>query len=285
MAEPACKITRYECKNEEESKKIAELVDVANQQQNEYHGFVDIFPWLGGCDLAEIHYVAQKADGTVCGWMSVKERMWKKRKYLYLSEISAIRIQDESYRGVGKRLHDQLVQDSKDPSDPEGKRFLYDFIYLYPLNEKVKATYVGKWGYKELFPGDTNHEHLYLKLGADPTKALKLDILPKDMPRVYTIQAYRYAAKAPRDEDLIRVIAKNRRDVLEKDERWQELADVIGTVELYESMEAEGQEVPDLTERREMIAEVFRRATGGGRNKTRRHKKRRQTRRKRIHRV
>ena len=112
--------------------------------------------------------------------------------------------------------------------------------------------------------------------------------MPKDMPRVYTIQAYRYAAKAPRDEELINVIARNRRDVLEKDERWQELADVIGTVEMYEYMGDDAADVPNLQARRKLIRDVFEPpvapAPTAGR-RTRRYKKRRQTRRKRIHRV
>lgn len=278
-AEPACKITRYDCKNEEESKKITELIKAANEQQDRDHGFVDIFPWHGGCDLAEIHYVAQKTDGTICGWMTVKVRESKGRKFLYLSEISAIRIQHESYRGVGKRLHDKLVEDSK---TEDGKGFAYDFIYLYPVNKIVKATYKDKWGYKDLFPGDAKHEHLYLKLGAEPTPAVKEEIQPKDMPRIYTVQAYRYAAAEPRDESLIKLISKNRRDLLAKDERVEELKNVLGNVELYETMEAQGVEgVPTLDNRRKMIADVFTRATGGGR-RTRRHKKRRQTRRKRT---
>lgn len=285
--EPACKITRYDCNNEEESKKIAGLINAANEQQDRDHGFIDIFPWLGGCDLAEIHYVAQKADGTICGWMTVKVREAKGRKFLYLSEISAIRIQDESYRGVGKRLHDKLVEDSK---TEDGKGFAYDFIYLYPLNEKVKATYKDKWGYKDLFPGDAKHEHLYLKLGAQPTPAVKEEIKPKDMPRIYTVQAYRYATEPSRDEALITLISKKRRDLLAKDELVEDLKNVLATVELYEAMEAERQEVPTLDERREMIAEIFKKAPPlppitAGRRRTRRHKKRRQTRRKRIHRV
>lgn len=280
-AEPACKITRYHCKNQEESKKIADLVNTAiAQQTKDPESFIDIFPWLGACDLAEIHYVAQKADGTICGWMSVKEREWKKRKFLYLSEITTIRTIDESYKGVGKRLHDQLVHDAK---DPKGKGFLYDFIYLYPLNEKVKATYKDKWGYKDLFPGDKKHEHLYLKLKADPTPALKLDMLPKDQPRVYTIQAYRYAAKEPEDRDLINVIAKNRRDVLSSEERWKELADVIGTVEMYEYMGDDAAGVPNLQERRKLIRDVFEPppppSPTAGRRKTRRHRRAKRTRR------
>ena len=281
MAEPACAITKYDCSNEEQKKTISELIDVVNAQQftdPNNPSFVDIFPWLGGCDMAPIHYVARKADGVICGWMTIIPREWKKKKYIYLSEISVIRIQDESYRGVGKRLHDRLVEDAKAQGDIQ-------FIYLYPLNEKVKDTYINKWGYKQL---DPTIEHLFFAVNSYPSKALIEEIKPKDLPRIYTIQAYRYAAEPTRDEALIKLISKNRRNLLAKPELVEELKDTIGRVHMFEEWENDGEDhdmdIPDLEERRKMIADVFAMATGG-RRKTRRHKKRRQTRRKRIQRV
>ena len=273
MAEPACKITRYDCSDAGQAAEVKRLTDVANVQQEKDHGFVSIFPWLGGCDLAPRHYVAQRADDTICGWATVIPKEFKTTKYLYLSEISVIRIPDETFKGVGLRLHDAIVEDAT----KEGK----EFIYLYPLTPAVEETYVKKWGYKK-FPAG---EFLFYKIKSDPTPAILDSLKPiEDMPRRLTTEAY---ARVSWDEKARETLLKNRRRVLVNQDSLEELAEVLNDIELRESLQEDPEADPEsmLTpeEAKDMILGVFERAPPipGGRRKTRRQPKRRRTQRKR----
>ena len=273
MEQPACIITRYDCDKDRD--KIKELVDLANEQQDRDHGFISIFPWLGGCDLAPRHYVAQKADGTICGWMTVIPREDGGMKYYYLSEISVIRTPDPSYKGVGIRLQKTLVED--------GTKEGMDFIYLYPLTSEVAETYVKKWGYKQL---DPSLEHLFYKLKKDPTKAIIEKMKPNDSPRRFIAEAWKYLSGNKETEALYN---EKRRNLRITDDLINELKDVLGTLQMYEVWEDDPStdpdllaEIPPVEKRRQMIASVFRRA--GGR-RTRRQAKRRKTLRKRNRRL
>lgn len=271
MEEPACIITRYDCDKDKE--KIEDLVELANVQQNRDHGFVSIFPWLGGCKLAPRHYVAQKKDGTICGWMTVIPKEEGGKSYYYLSEISVIRTPDPSYKGVGIRLQKTLVED--------GTKEGMDFIYLYPLTPEVAKTYVEKWGYKQL---DPSLEHLFYILKSEPSKAIIEKMKPNDNPRRFTAEAWTLVSG---DKELLKVIGNKRRNLLSNPKLVDDLKDVLGTIQMYEVWEDDPDTdpetlatIPTVEERRNMIADVFRRA-GGGRRKTRRQAKRRQTQRKR----
>ena len=275
MEQPACIITRYDC--DKDGDKIKELIDLANEQQDRDHGFISIFPWLGGCDLAPRHYVAQKADGTICGWMTVIPKEEGGMKYYYLSEISVIRTPDPSYKGVGIRLQKTLVED--------GTKEGMDFIYLYPLTPEVAKTYVEKWGYKQLEP---SLEHLFYKLKKDPTKSIIEKMKPNDNPRRFVSEAWKLMSG---DEATKALFAQKRRKLIANEELINDLKDVLGTIQMYEIWEDDPNTDPDtlatiptVKERREMIADLFKRA-GGGRRKTRRQAKRRRTLRKRKHRV
>lgn len=273
MEQPACIITRYDC--DKDGEKIKELVDLANEQQDRDHGFISIFPWLGGCDLAPRHYVAQKADGTICGWMTVIPREDGGMKYYYLSEISVIRTPDPSYKGVGIRLQKTLVED--------GTKEGMDFIYLYPLTPEVAKTYVEKWGYKQLEP---SLEHLFYILKRKPTKGIIEKMKPNDNPRRFIAEAWKYLSSDKKMKDLYN---EKRRTLRENEELINELKDVLGTLQMYEVWEDDPStdpdtlaQIPSAEERRQMIADVFKRA--GGR-RTRRQSKRRKTLRKRNRRL
>lgn len=279
---PACIITRYDCDKDRD--KIKELIDLANEQQDRDHGFISIFPWLGGCDLAPRHYVAQKADGTICGWMTVIPREDGGMKYYYLSEISVIRTPDPSYKGVGIRLQKTLVED--------GTKEGMDFIYLYPLTPEVAETYVKKWGYKQL---DPSLEHLFYKLKKDPTKAIIEKMKPNDSRRRFIAEAWKYLSGNKETEAIYK---ENRRNLLITDDLdlINDLKDALGTVQMYEVWEDDPNTdpnilagIPSIEDRRQLIANVFIRAKEqppklqslpGGR-RTRRQAKRRKTLRKR----
>ena len=275
MEPPACIITRYDCDKDKD--KINELVELANDQQASSEGFISIFPWLGGCDLAPRHYVAQKADGTICGWMTVIPKEEGGMKYYYLSEISVIRTQDPSYKGVGIRLQKTLVED--------GTKEGMDFIYLYPLTPEVAKTYVEKWGYKKLEP---SLEHLFYKLKKDPSKAVIEKMKPNDNPRRFVSEAWRLMSS---NKDTKALFAQKRRNLLANPKLIDDLKDVLGTIQMYEVWEDDPSTdpetlatIPTVEERRNMIADVFQKA-GGGRRKTHRQAKRRRTLRKRNHRL
>lgn len=113
------------------------------------------------------HFVAQAPDGRICGWLTAQLKETDSRRYIYLAEISTRRIRDELYGGVGKKLHDALVAAASG----------YDFIYLYPVNERVAAVYE-KWGYTRSYqkPGIA---HQFYVINRGPTEGiLRSLILP-----------------------------------------------------------------------------------------------------------
>lgn len=279
--EPACRITRYDCP--QDKTKLDALIEIAKQQQD---SFESIFPWNQGC-TAPRHYVAQRADGTICGWAAVVPRTSNPRrpdkatyKFLYLSEISVIRTQDESFKGVGKRLHDRLVEDAT----KEGQ----DFIYLYPLNEGVKATYINKWGYTPL---DGTSLLLY-KVKPDreiPVRLIRKLSPTQPGPRFYTTQALTVVQGNPDAEAIVRdrSLARN---VQEHKTSLANLGLALNEIAMYELMEEEGteEEIPTREERQQMIVDIFLAAPKapelslkGGRRKTHRRPRRRRTLRKR----
>lgn len=268
--EPACRITRYDCNKPEDKSKLDVLIATAKEQQD---AFESIFPWNQGC-TAPRHYVAQRADGTICGWMAVIPRASRKyapkHTYLYLSEISVIRKQDESFRGVGRGLHDRLVADAKQ----EGR----DFIYLFPLNADVAKTYVEKWGYTR--PGDAKFL-LYKVKDAEVPRALINRLNPKEPgPRRYTVQALEAVQGNPEAEAIVgnRTYAYN----VQNDKASLDALDTaLNIIATYEMMEEEGEpDIPSLEERQQMIVDIFlaaptsERSLGGRRKTRRRHPKR-----------
>lgn len=274
MGEPACIITRYDCEKDKE--KINELVELANEQQATNQGFISIFPWLGGCDLAPRHYVAQKADGTICGWMTVIPRKKGKYNFFYLSEISVIRTQDPSFRGVGLRLQNTLVEDAKKEDQ--------DFIYLFPVSPEVAKVYIEKWGYQDL-----GSKHLFYIVNQAPPSYLIEKLSPKPSHRQLTIQAREIVSGDPA---AVAILDKKRRDVEGSPATLAKLEETINKISTLQMMADEGEDVDDIDAMRKWIVEVYENAPPfkgealpGGRRKTRRQAKRRRTLRKRKHRL
>lgn len=274
MEQPACIITRYDC--DKDGEKIKELIDLANEQQDRDHGFISIFPWLGGCDLAPRHYVAQKTDKTICGWMTVIPRAQGKYKFFYLSEISVIRTPDPSFRGVGLRLQKTLVEDAKKEDQ--------DFIYLFPLTSDVAKTYMEKWGYQDL-----GSKHLFYIVKQAPPKYVIDKLSPEPSHRQFTVQAREIVRGDP---EAVAIIEKKRRDVEGSPATLAQLEETINTISTLQLMADEGEEVEDIDTMRQWIVDVYKRAPEfkgealpGGRRKTRRQTKRRRTQRKRKHRL
>ena len=150
-----CEITRYDCRSQDGKRgknlRVNLLADVATaQQRGDPHPFDPrVLPWEDRCSPGiDRHYVAKSrrlGDETICGWLSLnvirKKLNGVDRKYAYLDKISTRRKQGEDdpyYGGVGKCLHDRLVEDLR----KEG----FDFIYLYPIDGPA-ATVYARWGY------------------------------------------------------------------------------------------------------------------------------------------
>ena len=270
MEQPACIIARYDCDKDKE--KIEELVKLAEAQQASGQGFMSIFPWLGGCSLAPRHYVAQKEDKTICGWMTAIPRTQGKYKFFYLSEISVIRTPDPSFRGVGLRLQKTLVEDAKKEDQ--------DFIYLFPLTSDVAKTYMEKWGYQDL--GST---HLFYIVKQAPPRYVIDKLSPEPSHRQFTVQAREIVRGDP---EAVAIIEKKRRDVEGSPATMAQLEETINRISTLQLMADEGEEVDDIDTMRQWIVDVYKRAPEfkevalpGGRKKTRRQAKRRRTQRKR----
>lgn len=273
----ACAITRYDCETPDDKKRLETLIALAKKQAG---NFTSIFPWTAGC-TAPRHYVAQKADGTICGWMTVIPRASRtyapKHTYLYLSEISVTRVQDESFRGVGRRLHERLVADAT----AEGR----DFVYLFPLNTDVAKTYA-TWGYIQ--PNGAEFLVYKVKDIAIPPTLLKRLNPTMPTPRRYTIEALDAVRGNPEAEAIVgnRTYAYN----VQNDQASLDALDkAINIIATYEMMEEEGEpDIPSVRERQKMIVDIFLAAPKserslGGRKKTRRHPRRRRTLRRRFH--
>ena len=143
-----CEITLYHCP--EDQPMIARLSSNANAQQARNSGFsINIQPWKDMCKN-DYHYVARdQATGTICGWLTVVMKTYKRSKYIYIVEISTRRIRNELYGGVGQQLHNRMIEDAT--------RFGAKFVYLYPLNTAVRDLYMRpEWGYSLLRP-DVKH--------------------------------------------------------------------------------------------------------------------------------
>lgn len=149
MAAAAPIITRLHCESKEDAALLAAYVGKAQAQLDAIRrsGDVDpwrqIHPWTIGtdCSMPYIHYVAHSAGGDIYGWMSVLVHARKgEDKYAFIAEVAA------TVRGLGHRMHEQLVAETKDT---------LDFLYLYAVNDAVADVYASRWGYERI--GDTRH--------------------------------------------------------------------------------------------------------------------------------
>lgn len=158
-----CTVVRLTCKEDlEEIKKFTALVK--DQLGKSSENFKDEFPWEKECYNPEyVHYIATGVKGNgsrvVCGWSVVLPHSDAHGKRVYLIGISTRRTRDELYGGIGQLLHNTIVEEYSSAG--------YDFVYLWPLNDAVRAIYKSdKWGYVEL--RDDVH-HLFRILNKPPS--------------------------------------------------------------------------------------------------------------------
>lgn len=133
----------------------------ARLAQTQKNSFVDIFPWrvlqqsTGKRNKEMVMIVAAtrlrnnarcgkapSKDTVICGWLTAM--IDSKYNHVYLAEISAISAtkSNAQFRGIGKKLFDELVRwcNAHDK----------DFIYLLPYSQRVKDLYEQKWGLRSL---------------------------------------------------------------------------------------------------------------------------------------
>lgn len=168
------------------------------------------------------HFVSKAPDGRICGWLTAQLKEIDARRYIYLAEISTRRIRDELYGGVGRRLHEALLDAARQGG--------YDFIYLYPVNAKVAAVYEG-WGYSTPIPG-IPHQFYVIKRG--PTKHI-LGSLMTQRPNVESFNRARALFGQQIDE--------YRRAILAEPGNVDALNDLLTDFEVEEA------NIPELVER------------------------------------
>jgi hypothetical protein len=259
----ACTVERYDCRND--AKKLYEMGQEAEKQKD---AFVSIFPWKKQCAEAEdhVHYIARSPKGIICGWLTARSAEMFGQYYIYLNEISTRRIKDELYGGIGKKLHDALLKDAQEAE--------VDFIYLYPLNPGVAEIYK-TWGYKTERPEIVQ---LFYILKSEPNREM-LDSLMPPNPRQFMTMAYSIASKPTPDPELIALISRVRRRMIQKPDLIRELSSAIDMVKGVKYMEEE-EGIPEddripLSEKRAIIAEVLNKVKVGGRRTYKRGGKRR----------
>jgi hypothetical protein len=177
------------------------------------------------------HFVAKSPDDRICGWLAAQTYENDDRKYIYLVEISTRRIKDDVYGGVGRQLHEALVNAARDGG--------YDFIYLYPINSGVAKVYEG-WGYSPSYD-ISGVAHQFYVLNRPPTKGFVGTLLEKRD----NVTLFKEARGVFGKE-----LDKYRRDIL------AEQGNVEGLKELLIDFDVENAEIPDLVDRPRREKEV-----------------------------
>lgn len=260
----ACAITRYDCASDAHA--IDELANAANAQQVKNEGFNHrVQPWKARCTGADWHYVARNPAGLICGWLRATLYREKGQTYIYLAEISTRRIKDEFFGGVGRRLHDALVSDATANS--------VDFIYLYPLNDKVASIYE-TWGYVR---PRAEIVQQFLILRAPPSGRILDTLMPENI-RKHLVTAHEIAKQKPEDKELLDLISRARRSILKNPKVMLDLIHALEEIVGVETLE-EAEEIPEaertmtLKVKRDMLRTIFGSVKGGKRfGKTRRRR-------------
>lgn len=270
-------MTAYDCATQLD--KIKELAALADSQQTGDPKPFDprVLPWIHGCEKSHKsvihirHYVAQKPDTSIVGWLLAETRKRFGRIYVYLSEISATRIQSPEHRGIGTALHSRMVDDAK----LDGAFF----IYLYPLTPDAATTYT-KWGYATPYPG-VKHQFLELKKATDRKRVVPERLIAKlkePVPATLFTEAHAIAFNL-KDADLVRRIDAASRTKKTDSAFVSRLRDAIETIAVFTDAGDDGEETLSREEQLAALNEVFD-TTGGRRRKTRRHRRLRKTRRR-----
>jgi len=264
------------------SKDLAEIQRLAAKADEQKASFDPrVLPWIHGCDASGKtttsvrHYVANKPDGTIGGWLLAETKKRFGRTYVYLSEISTTRVIAEENRGLGKKLHELLVADARQDGA--------SFIYLYPLTEKAAATYTA-WGY--MTPSELNYGHpdikqqfMVLREATDrrPTIPERLLAKLKEPVAATVFIEARQVAVAQKDDALAKLISDASRRYKNDPAYVARVRDVLETIAVFADPGDAGEDTLSSDEQLDLLREVFK--PRGGRRRTRRRRGRKTRRR------
>lgn len=278
-----------------------------------------VMPWIHKCDahsdkIQLRHYVAIKPDGTIVGWLLAEKRRRFGYNYIYLSEITGIRYIHDDNKKIGESLHAALKKDATDPK--EG----IDFIYLYPLDARVKNLYES-WGYrtaKQLgYQEELPQQFLLIVEKQAKKTSLPMKLLGKLQPasnsEIFTnaLKVVEGLEKLELADAKLKGLEKSelpaaelkkdmldrRRDFEKDDDAVRELRDALDLIAVFSEPDEKGEFVLKRHEIIGMLRDVFvdkpavesaeakpepdpKRARTAGRRKTHRHRRHRKTRRR-----
>ena len=248
-------VTPYDC--DTQLAEITRLAELADSQQTGAPPPFDprVLPWVHGCRKAHTsvikirHYVAQKPDGTIVGWLLAETRNRFGRVYVYLSEISATRIPSPEHRGIGKALYDKLLEDAK----ADGAYF----IYLYPLTEAAKATYT-KWGYNTPYDG-IEQQFVELRPATDKKRVVPARLVARLMdpvPATYFVEARNLASDLGEPSFATQIERVSRTHKANPD-FVKNLKEALETISIFTEMPEPGEEPMSKEDQLATLHEVF----------------------------
>lgn len=249
-----CVVYKYTC---EDPETLVTLAAAAKVQQDKNAGFNEtIQPWKFTCamDDSVVHFVAQNTAGLICGWLAAGFGTRAGQTTGHIHEISTRRIKDAYYGGVGQALHAAFLE--------EAARRNVDFVYLFPLNEKVAAIYATPaWGYTQL---DPVLKQMFRPLRAPPTPEF-LDTLRGPTAESLLERAFALALAKPADQNARRLVTAAKPYVLSSKEIQSQLEVVLDTAEgTIHMAESEGEDIDMNEVRKDLVAFLIKMLTEAG---------------------
>lgn len=243
-----CGVYKYTCDGDPAV--IASYANVANRQQNANHGFnATVLPWKMGCstDKDAVHFIAHHTSPAgnrlICGWLVAGFSVIAGQRTGYIYEISTRRIKDAYYGGIGQALHDAFLE--------EAVKRNVDFVYLFPINEKIASIYaIPAWGYTQM---DPDIKQMFHMLRAPPSPEF-LDTLRRPDPASLIARAFVIADANPANPYLRRLLIAARPYILSKPEYITQLETLLDSIEgTFQMVEDEGEAVDTNELRTELV--------------------------------
>jgi hypothetical protein len=246
-----CSVHKYTCGDDPTT--IASYANVANRQQNANHGFnAEVLPWKMGCttDKDAVHFIAHHTSPAgnrlICGWLVAGFSVIAGQRIGYIYEISTRRIKDAYYGGIGQALHEAFLE--------EATKRNVDFVYLFPINEKIAVIYATPaWGYAQI---DPELKHMFRTLRAPPSPEF-LDTLRRPDSASLIARAFVIADTNPANPYLRRLLIAARPYILSTLEYSTQLETLLDSIEgTFQMVEDEG-EVVDTNELRTELVDYI----------------------------
>lgn len=242
-----CVVNKYTC---DDPTIIESYAKAANLQQAVNHGFNSaVLPWKMGCntDKDAAHFIARApGSGLICGWLVAGFSNIADQHAGYIYEISTRRIKDAYYGGIGHALHTAFLE--------EAVKRNVDFVYLFPIDERVAAIYATPtWGYAQI---DRDLKQMFRPLRAPPSPEF-LDTLRRPDPATLVDRAFAIAQIKPANLYLRRLITAARPSIISNNMYSNQLETAVDSIEgAFQMAENEGESV-DADELRTDLVEFI----------------------------